>query len=75
MGVGQVAGVKVAGCQIGLEVRTPIEAGIRSAAGIEEPAPRSSIRNVAIRLPNLGSIVSVTDSDTGVGVFFDLPCA
>ena len=62
LGVCQVTGVKVAGCHIGLELLTPIEVGTRYDPGIEEPAPRSSVRNVAIRLPNLCSIVSVTDS-------------
>jgi len=75
LGVCQVTGVKVAGCHIGLELPTPIEGGTRCDAVIEEPAPRFSIRNVAICLPNLYSIVSVTDSDTWVGVFFDLPSA
>jgi len=71
----QVTGVKVAGCHIGLELLTPIEVGTSCDAGIEEPAPRFSVRNVAIRLPNLCFIVSVTDSDTWVGLFFDLPSA
>jgi len=75
LGVCQVTGVKVAGCHIGLELLTPIEIATRCDAWIEEPAPRFSIRNVAIRLPNLCLIVSVTDSDTWVGVFFDLPSA
>jgi len=75
LGVCQVTGVKFAGCHIGLELLTPIEVGTRCDAGIEEPAPRFSIPNVAIRLPNLCSIVSVTDSDTWVGVSFDLPSA
>jgi len=75
LGVCQVTVVKLAGCHIGLELLTPIEVGTRCDAGIEEPTPRFSIRNVAIRRPNLCSIVSVTDSDTWVGVFFDLPSA
>jgi len=75
LGVCQVTGVKVAGCHIGLELLTPIEVGTRCDAVIEEPAPRFSVRNVAIRLPNLCSIVSVTDSDTWVGVFFNPPSA
>jgi len=75
LGVCQVTGVKVAGCHIGLELLTPIEVGTRCDAGIEESALRFSVRNVTIRLPNLCSIVSVTDSDTWVGVFFDLPSA
>jgi len=75
LGVCQVAGIKVAGCHIGLELLKPIEVGTRCDAGIEEPTPRFSIRNVALRLPNLCSIVSVIDSDTWVGVFFDLPSA
>jgi len=74
-GVCQVTGVKVAGCHIGLVLLTPIEIGTRCDAGIEERAPRFSVRNVVIRLPNLCSIVSVTDSDTWVGVFFVLPSA
>jgi len=75
LGVCQVTGVKVAGCNIGLEMLTPIEGGTRCDAGGEEPAQRFSVRNVAICLPNLCSIVSVTHSDTGVGVFFNLPSA
>ena len=75
LGVCQVSGVKVAGCYNGLKLLTPIEVGTRCEAGIEEPAPRFSVHNVAICLTNLCSIVSVTDSDTWVGVFFDLPCA
>jgi len=75
LGVCQVAGVKVACCHIGLELLTSIEGGTRCDTWIEEPAPRFSIRNVAIRLPNLCSIVSVTDSVTWVRVFFDLPRA
>jgi len=71
----QVTGVKVAGCHIGLVLLTPIEVGTRCDAGIEQPAPRFCVRKVAIRLPNLCSIVSVTDCDTWVGVFFDLPSA
>jgi len=50
----------------------PIAVGPRCDAGIEEPAPRFSVRIVAIRLPTLCSIVRVTDSDTRVGVFFDI---
>ena len=73
LGVCQVSGVNVTGCHIGLELLTPIEVGNRCDSRIEEPAPRFSVRNVTIRLPNLCSIVSVTDSDTWVGVFFDLP--
>jgi len=75
LGVCQVPRVKVAGSHLGLELLTPIEVGTRCDAGIEEPAPRFSVRNVAIHLPNLCSIVSVTDSDTWVGVFFDLHSA
>ena len=75
LGVCQVAGVTVAGCDIGLELHPSIEVGTRCEAGIEEPAPRISVRNVVIRLPNLCSIVSVTDSDTLVGVLFDQPSA
>jgi len=73
LGVSQVTGVKVAGCHIGLELHTPIEVGTPSDAVIEQPPPRFSVPNVAIPLPNLCLIVSVTDSDTWVGVFFDLP--
>ena len=75
LGVWQVAGVKVVGCHIGLELLTPIEVSTRCDAGIEQPRPRFSVWNVAIHLPNLCSIVTVTDSDTGVGVLFDLPSA
>jgi len=75
LGVCQVTGVKVVGSHIGLELLTPIVVGTRCDTRIEEPAPRFSEGNVAIRLPNLGSIVSVSDSDTWVGVFLDLPSA
>jgi len=75
LGVCQVAGVKVAGCHIGLELLMPIDVRTRCDARIEEPAPRFSVRNVTIHLPNLCSIVSVTDSDTWVGASFDLPSA
>jgi len=75
LGICPVTGVKVAGGHIGLELLTPIEVGTRCDAGIKEPAPQFSIHNVAIRRANLCSIVSVTDSDTWVGVFFDLPSA
>ena len=75
LGVGQVAGFKVAGSDIGLARLTPIEVGTRCDAGIAEPAPGFSVPNVAIRLANFCSIVSVTDSDTSVGVLFDLPSA
>jgi len=75
LGVYQVTGVKVAGCHIGLELLTPFEVGTRCEAKLEQPAPRFSVPHVAIRLPNFCSIVSVTDSDTWVGVFFDLPSA
>jgi len=75
LGVCQVTGVKVAGCHIGLELLTPLEVGTSCDAGIEEPAPRFSVHDVAIHLPNLCSIVIVTDSDTWVGVFIDLPSA
>jgi len=71
----QVTGVKVAGCHIRLELLTPIAGGNRCDAGIEEPAPRFSVHNLTIGLPNFYSLVSVTDSDTWVGVFFDLPSA
>ena len=71
----QVAGVKVAGCHIGLALLKPIEVGTRCDAGIEQSAPRVSVRNVAIRLTNCCSIVSATDSATWVGVVFDLPRA
>ena len=72
LGVSQVTGVKVAGCHIGLELLTPSEVGTRCHVGIEEPAPRLSVPNVAIRLPNFCSIVIVTDSDPCVEVFVDL---
>jgi len=75
LGVCQVTGVKVASCHIGLELLTPIKVGTRCDAGSEQPAAGFSVRNVAIGLPNLCSIVSVTDSDTWVGVFFDRPSA
>ena len=75
LGVCQVAGVKVVGCHIGLELLTPIETGTRCDAGIEEPAPGFYLRNVAIGLPNLCSILSVPDCDTWVAVFFHLPSA
>jgi len=75
LGVCQVAGVKVAGCHIGLELLTPIEVGTRYNAGIEEPAKPFALRKVAIPLPNLSSIVSMTQSDTWEGVFFDVPSA
>jgi len=75
LGVRQVAGVKVAGCHIDLELLTPIEVGTRCDAWIEESTPQFRVTNVAIRNPNLCSIVSVTDSDTWVVVFFDLPSA
>jgi len=75
LGICQVTGVKVTGCHIGLELLTPIEEGTRCDTGIEEPAPQFSVRNVGIRLPNLCSIVSLTHSDTWVGVFLDLPNA
>jgi len=73
--VGKLTGVKAAGCHIGLELLTPIEVGTRCDAGIEEPARRFSVRNAAIRFPTLRSILRLTDSDTWVGVFFDLPSA
>ena len=75
LGVYQVAGVNGLGCHIDLALLTPIEVGTICEAGIEEPAPRFSGPQVAIRLPTLGSIVSVPDSDTWVGVFLDLPSA
>jgi len=75
LGPCQVTGVKVVGCHIGLELLTPIEVGTRCGAGIEEPAPRLTVRNVAIHVPNLYSIVSVTDPDTWVGLLFDLASA
>ena len=73
LGVCQVAGVKVAGRHIDLVLLTPIEVGTRCDAGIEEPAPRFSVRNVAIRLLNFCSLVRGTDSDTLARVFFNLP--
>jgi len=75
LGVCQVAGVKVAGCHIGLELLTPSKVGTRYDPGMDEPVPRFSVRNFALRLSNLCSILSVTHSDTWVGVFFDLPSA
>jgi len=75
LGICQVTGVKVEGCHIGLELLTPIEVGTRCDARIEEHAPRFSVSNLAIALVNLCSIVRVTDSDTWVGVFLDLPSA
>jgi len=72
LGVCQGAGVKVAGCHIGLELLTPISVGTRCDAGIEEPARRFSGRTVAIRLPISSSMVSMTHSDTWVGVSFDV---
>jgi hypothetical protein len=75
LGVCQAAGVKVAGCHIGLELVTPICVSTRCDAGIEKPTPRFGVRNVAIRLPNLCLIVSVTDSDSWVDVSFELPSA
>jgi len=71
----QVAGVKVVGCHIGIKLLTPIEVGTRCDTRIEEPAQPFSVRNVTISLPNLYSIVSVTDCDTLVGVCFDPPSA
>jgi len=64
LGVCQVTGVNVGGCHIGLQVPTLMEVSTRCDARIEEAARQCSVHNVAIRLPNLGSIVSVTDSDT-----------
>jgi len=52
LGVCQVAEVNVAGSHIGLELLTPIEVGTRCDSGIAEPAPRFSVRNVALRLPH-----------------------
>jgi len=75
LGLCPVAGVMVADRHIGLEPLTPIEVGTRCEAGIKEPVPQFSRGNVAIRIPNLCSIITVTDSDTWVGVFFDLPSA
>ena len=74
LGVCQVTVVKVACCNIGLELLTPIELA-RCDVRIEEPARRFSVCNVAIHLPNLGSIASVTYSDTWVGAFLDQPSA
>jgi len=75
LSVCQVTEVQVAGCQIGLELLTPIEVGTRCDAGIDEPAPPFCVLNFAIRLPNLCSIVTLTDSDTWMAVFFALPSA
>jgi len=74
-GVCQVGGVQVPGGLIGLELVTPIEVCIRCYARIKEPAPRCSVSNVLIGLPNWCSIGSVRDSDTGMRFFFDLPSA
>jgi len=71
----QVAEVQVAGWHISLGLFLPMEVDNRYHPGSKEPSPGFSVRNVAIRLPNLCSIVSVTDSDTWVGVFFDVPSA
>ena len=73
LGIRPVAGLKLAAWHIGLELLMPIEVGTRCDAGIEEPAAPFSVLNVAIRLPNVCSILSVTDSDTWVVVFFHLP--
>ena len=75
LGVCQVAGVKVAGCHIGLELLTPTNVGTRCDAGIEEPTLRFGVRNVPEHLPNLSSIVSVTSSDTWVEISVELPSA
>ena len=72
LGVCQVAGVKVAGCHIGLELLTPTFIGDRCDAGIEEPTPRFGVRNVAEDLPNLCSIVSMTYSDSWVEISFQI---
>jgi len=42
LGICQVAGVKVAGCHIGLELLMSIKVGTRSDARREEPAPQFS---------------------------------
>ena len=70
LGVGQVAGVKLAGCNIGLGLLTPTIVGNRCDAGIEEPTSRFGVRNVAKHLPNLCSIVSLTYSDSWVEIPF-----
>ena len=70
LGVSQVAGVKVAGCHIGLELLARTFIGDRCDAGIEEATPRFGVGNVAEHLPNLGSIVSLTYSDSWGGDFF-----
>jgi len=72
LGVCQVTGVKVAGCHICLELLMLIKVGTRCDAGMAEPAPGFSVRNVTICLPNLCSIVSMTEPDTWGWVFFDL---
>ena len=64
LAVCQVAGVKFAGCHIGLELLTPIIVGTICHARIEEPTLRFGVRNLTIRLPNLCSIVSLKNSDS-----------
>ena len=71
-GVCQVAGVKVAGCHIGLELLTPTFIGDRCDAGIKEPTPQFGVRHVAEHLPNFSSIVSVTYSDSWVEISFQI---
>jgi len=70
-----MARVKVVGCHIGLALLTPIAGGTRCDNKIKEAAPRFSVHKVAIPHPNLCSIVSVTEADTWVRVFFDIPSA
>ena len=53
-GVCQVAGVKIAGYHIGLELLTPTNIGTRCDAVIKEPIPPFGVCNVAEHLPNLG---------------------
>ena len=72
LGVCQVAGVKVVGCHIGIELVTPTNIGARCDAGIEEVTPRFGVRNVAEHLSNLCSIVSVTYLDSGVEISFQI---
>ena len=70
LGVCQVAGVKVAGCHIGLELLMPTNIGARCNAGIEEPIPRFGVYNVADHLSNFCSIISVTYLNSWVEISF-----
>ena len=68
----QVAGVKVAGCNVGLELLRRTNIGTRCDAGIEEPTTQFGKHNVAEHQPNLCSIVSVTYSDSWVEISFQI---